>query len=107
MGECSCISPAHVMRNYLLYQMYHNNFAGAALSIIMRQYNRLVLNYFYVKHLLSVKSMQGDIDEQLVTATLASMSFSTLHSNDIDRRMDEAIDKINGGVDLFCLQRLS
>ena len=69
----------------------------------MRQFYRVVLDFFYVKFILSVKSIQGEIDQQVVMKTIASLSEKTMHNSTIDARMDFAIDKINGGDDLSCL----
>lgn len=69
----------------------------------MRQVYRLVLDYFYLKHLLCVKSLEEMPDEMAVLKTVASLAEKTLHSSTIDRRMDKAIDMINAGDDLSCL----
>lgn len=99
----SCLSEPHVLRNYLLYKIYSSYFPGKDAATIMRKFYRIVLDFFYVKTFLSVKSMQVEIDEQIVMKTLASFSEKTLHNSTIDARMDFAIDKINGGDDLSCL----
>jgi len=99
----SCLSAPHVLRNYLLYKLYHRYFPGLSLETIMRQYYRLVLEYFYVKHLLSVRSLEECVDEAVVAKTLSGMSEKTMHSALIDNLFDKAIDLINSGDDLSCL----
>lgn len=99
----SCLSAPHVLRNYLLYRLYHRHFPGTSLETIMRQYYRLVLEYFYVKHLLSVRSMKECVDEAVVAKTLSGMAEKTMHSDVIESLFDKAIDMINSGDDLSCL----
>jgi len=101
--EDSCLSEPFVLRNYLLYKLYSSYFPGKNTATVMRQFYRVVLDFFYVKFILSVKSMQGEIDQQVVMKTIASLSEKTMHNSTIDARMDFAIDKINGGDDLSCL----
>lgn len=101
--EDSCLSEPYVLRNYLLYKLYSSYFPGKNTATVMRQFYRVVLDFFYVKFILSVKSMQSEIDQQVVMKTIASLSEKTMHNSTIDARMDFAIDKINGGDDLSCL----
>ncbi|EJD6656197.1 TPA: lysine-N-methylase [Enterobacter cloacae] len=101
--EDSCLSEPYVLRNYLLYKLYSSYFPGKNMATMMRQFYRIVLDFFYIKFILSVRSMQGEIDQQVVMKTIASLSEKTMHNNTIDARMDAAIDKINGGDDLSCL----
>ncbi|MDA2940321.1 flagellin lysine-N-methylase [Enterobacter cloacae] len=101
--ENSCLSEPYVLRNYLLYKLYSSYFPGKNMATIMRQFYRIVLDFFYIKCILSVRSMQGEIDQQVVMKTIASLSEKTMHRSDMDARMDFAIDKINGGDDLSCL----
>lgn len=101
--ETSCLSEPYVLRNYLLYKLYSSYFPGKNMATIMRQFYRIVLDFFYIKCILSVRSMQGAIDQQVVMKTIASLSENTMHNTTIDARMDFAIDKINGGDDLSCL----
>ena len=99
----SCLSEPYVLRNYLLYKLYSSYFPGKNTATIMRQFYRIVLDFFYIKCILSVRSMQGEIDQRVVMKTIASLSEKTMHNQTIDARMDFAIDKINGGDDLSCL----
>ncbi|QBC03037.1 flagellin lysine-N-methylase [Enterobacter cloacae] len=99
----SCLSEPYVLRNYLLYKFYSSYFPGKNTATIMRQFYRIVLDFFYIKCILSVRSMQGEIDQRVVMKTIASLSEKTMHNQTIDARMDFAIDKINGGDDLSCL----
>ncbi|WP_447088060.1 flagellin lysine-N-methylase [Enterobacter bugandensis] len=101
--ESSCLSEPYVLRNYLLYKLYSSYFPGKNTANIMRQFYRIVLDFFYIKFILSVRSMQEDIGQQVVMKTIASLSEKTMHNQTIDARMDFAIDKINGGDDLSCL----
>lgn len=101
--ENSCLSEPHVLRNFLLYKVYHSYFPGENTATIMRQFYRIVLEFFYIKVFLSVKSMHGEMSREVVMKTIASFSEKTLHNQTIDARLDHAIDKINGGDDLSCL----
>ncbi|MRI48041.1 lysine-N-methylase, partial [Enterobacter ludwigii] len=84
-------------------KLYSGYFPGKNTATIMRQFYRIVLDFFYLKVFLSVKSMDEQLDQQMVMKTIASFSEKTLHNQTIDARMDFAIDKINGGDDLSCL----
>ncbi|MGU3413203.1 flagellin lysine-N-methylase [Enterobacteriaceae bacterium C34A] len=99
----SCLSAPHVLRNLVTYKIYHSHFPGVDYSTAMRQVYRLILDYFYVKHLLSVKSLEEVPDRSTILKIVASLAEHTLHSSTIDRRMDKAIDMINAGDDLSCL----
>lgn len=92
-----------MLRNLLTYKIYHSHFPGVDYSTAMRQVYRLILDYFYVKHLLSVKSLEEVPDRSTILKIVASLAEHTLHSSTIDRRMDKAIDMINAGDDLSCL----
>ncbi len=59
--ESSCLSEPHVLRNFLLYKVYHSYFPGENTATIMRQFYRIVLEFFYIKVFLSVKSMHGEM----------------------------------------------
>lgn len=99
----SILSAPHVLRNLLTYKIYHSHFPEADFSTAMRQVYRLILDYFYTKHLLSVKSLEVTPDEAMVLKIVASLAEKTLHSPVINQRMDKAIDMINAGDDLSCL----
>ena len=99
----SILSAPHVLRNLLTYKIYHCHFPDADFSTIMRQVYRLILDYFYIKHLLSVTSLEATPDEATVLKIVASLAEKTLHSPIINQRMDKAIDMINAGDDLSCL----
>ena len=101
--ENSCLSEPHVLRNYLLYKLYSSYFPGNGIDTILRQFYRIVLDFYYLKVFLSVKSMQETIDQQVVMKTIAGFSEKTMHNQSMDARLDFAIDKINGGDDLSCL----
>lgn len=101
--QTSCLAAPHVLRNLLTYKIYHGDFPGTDLSTVMRQFYRLVLDYFYIKHLLSVKSLHETIDEAAVQKVVASLAEKTLHVTQIDQRLDGAINTINAGDDLSCL----
>ncbi|HAS0834686.1 TPA: lysine-N-methylase [Enterobacter cloacae subsp. cloacae] len=101
--EDSCLSEPYVLRNYLLYKLYSSYFPGKNMATMMRQFYRIVLDFFYIKFILSVRSMQGELDQQVVMKTIASLSEKAMHNTTIDARMDAAIDKINGGDVLSCL----
>ncbi|WP_438681604.1 hypothetical protein [Scandinavium sp.] len=86
-----------------IYKIYTSHFPGTDVSTVMRQFYRLVLEYFYLKHMLSAHSLQGEVNEAVVLKTLASLSEKTMHSATLDTRMNRAIDMINAGDDLSCL----
>ena len=99
----SCLSEPYVLRNYLLYKLYSTYFPANSMATIMHQLYRIVLDFFYMKTVLSVKSMQEDIDQKAVMKTLASLSAYTMHDENINDRMDTAIDIINSDDKFSCL----
>ncbi|NUL38296.1 flagellin lysine-N-methylase [Kosakonia sacchari] len=99
----SCLGEPHVLRNYLLYKLYESDFPGTNIATILRQFYRIVMDYFYLKTFLSVQSLHVEIDQTLVMKTIATFSEKTMHNSTINQRMDAAIDTINGGDDLSCL----
>ncbi|ANR80152.1 lysine-N-methylase [Kosakonia sacchari] len=99
----SCLGEPHVLRNYLLYKLYESDFPGTNMATILRQFYRIVMDYFYLKTFLSVQSLHVEIDQTLVMKTIATFSEKTMHNSTINQRMDAAIDTINGGDDLSCL----
>ncbi|AOP99686.1 flagellin lysine-N-methylase [Enterobacter hormaechei] len=101
--EDSCLSEPHVLRNYLLYKLYSSYFPGNTRATILRQFYRIVLDFFYLKIFLSVKASQEEIHPHTLMKTIAGFSEKTMHNSSIDARLDNAIDKINGGDDLSCL----
>lgn len=101
--EDSCLSEPHVLRNYLLYKLYSSYFPGNSRATILRQFYRIVLDFFYLKIFLSVKASQEEINPNTLMKTIAGFSEKTMHNSSINARLDHAIDKINGGDDLSCL----
>jgi len=99
----SCLGEPHVLRNYLLYKLYESDFPGTNTATILRQFYRIVLDYFYLKMFLSVQSLHVEIDPPLVMKTIATFSEKTMHNSTINKGIDTAIDTINGGDDLSCL----
>ena len=99
----SCLSEPHVLRNYLLYKIYHSNFPQNSLSTLMRQFSLLVLDYFYVKQLLSARSFNDELTEDVLIKTIASFAEKTMHSSTVSIQLNEALDAINSGDDLSCL----
>ncbi|MEO3991861.1 flagellin lysine-N-methylase [Pseudocitrobacter cyperus] len=99
----SCLAEPHVLRNYLLYKIYNGYFPGKDTATILRQFYRIVLDFYYIKVFLSVKSMHQEVDQTMVMKTIASFSQRTMHNTAIDARLNHIINKINGGDDLSAL----
>ncbi|ELW9442195.1 flagellin lysine-N-methylase [Pluralibacter gergoviae] len=99
----SCLSAPHVLRNYLLYKIYHSNFPQNSLATLLRQFSLLVLDYFYIKQLIAVRSLNEPLTEEVVLKTIASFAEKTMHSSVIGIELNEALDMINSGDDLSCL----
>lgn len=103
----SCLKEPYVIRNYLLYQLYSNWFPGNDLSLIMRKFYRIVMDYFFVKFSLAVKSLHQDITPDTVVELVADYYQYISHSASMADKLDSAIDEINFGDDLSCLLLLS
>ena len=99
----SCLKEPYVMRNYLLYQLYTCWFPGKDLSLMMRIFYRMVLDYFYLKVSISVKSLYKDIKQDDVINLFADYYQYSRHSDAMADKLDKAINEINGGDDLSCL----
>lgn len=99
----SCLSEPHVLRNYLLYLLYRGNFPGTSRDLVLRKLYHLILNYYYFRQVIAVRSLREEITVQTVSKTLAIFSENTMHSSVFDAEIDEVIDLINGGDDLSCL----
>lgn len=103
----SCLKEPYVMRNYLLYHLYTSWFPGDDFSLIMRKFYRIVMDYFFVKFSLAVKSLHQDITPDDVIELVADYYQYISHSASIEDKLDQAINEINNGDDLSCLLLLS
>ncbi|GLR08314.1 lysine-N-methylase [Mixta theicola] len=99
----SCLKEPYVMRNYLHYQLYSSWFPGKDLALIMRKFYRIVMDYFFLKFSLAVKSLQQEIKQDDVVELFADYYQYINHSSSMADKLDKAIDEINGGDDLSCL----
>ncbi|MGD8163580.1 flagellin lysine-N-methylase [Pantoea sp. FN0307] len=99
----SCLKDPYVLRNYLLYQIYTSWFPGKDLSLIMRLFYRMVMDYFFLKISLAVKSLYKDIKQEDVLTLFADYYQYVGHSAQTADNLDKAINEINGGDDLSCL----
>lgn len=99
----SCLKEPYVLRNYLLYQLYSNYFPGKDLSLIMRHFYRIVMDYFFLKVSLSVQSLHQEIKQDDVLHLFADYYQYVGHSASITDKLNKAINEINGGDDLSCL----
>lgn len=99
----SCLSPAYVMRNYLLYRLYTDYFPGRDLKTIMQKLSMLIMDYFYIKVSLSVKSMGSELKEIDVARLVADYSDRTKHSADALQALDGITSNISAGDQLTTL----
>lgn len=99
----SCLAEPYVIRNYLQYQLYTSYFPGRDLSLIMRSFYRMVIDYFCLKVLLTVKSLHQEITQEDILHLFADYHQHVYHSTRMADKLDNAINEINGGDDLSCL----
>lgn len=99
----SCLKDAHVLRNYLLYQLYTSWFPGKDLSLMMRRFYRIVMDYFFLKVSLSVKSLRQEMAQSDIIELFADYYQYISHTDSMADKLDNAINEINGGDDLSCL----
>lgn len=99
----SCLAEPHVLRNYLHYQLYTSCFPGRDISQIMRIYYRIVMDYFFLKLSFSIKSLHQEIKQEDVMQLIADYHQYINHTLHMKDKLDQAINKINGGDDLSCL----
>lgn len=99
----SCLAEPYVLRNYLQYHLYKLYFPGHDLNLMMRNFYRIVMDYFCLKVLVTVESLHQELTENDIILLFADYHQRVHHSAPMADQLDRAINEINGGDDLSCL----
>jgi lysine-N-methylase len=97
----------YILRNYFQYRLYHDRFAIDKSVPILKQFYLLVVDYFYVKSLLSAYALEkGQIDEKTLVEVMYSYHSYRQHSDTTKVEFMAGIDSVKRNDDLSVLQLL-
>lgn len=97
----------YILRNYFQYRLYHDRFAIDKSVLILKQFYLLVVDYFYVKSLLSAYALEkGQIDEKTLVEVMYSYHSYRQHSDTTKAEFMAGIDSVKRNDDLSVLQLL-
>jgi len=97
----------YILRNYFQYRLYHDRFAIDKSIPVMKQLYLLVVDYFYVKSLLSAYVLEkGEITEQTVVDVMYSYHSYRQHNELAKAQFMAGIDSVKRNDDLSVLQLL-
>lgn len=101
------LSNPNILKNYFLYRFYNDSFPGRDLSKSLRQYYYLLTDYFYLKTSLSVIASRKPIEQSDIIQMFYSYHTLKQHNQDINKKLDVIINKVNLGDDLSAIMLLS
>lgn len=97
----------YILRNYFQYRLYHDRFAIDKSIPILKQLYLLVVDYFYIKSLLSAYVLdRGEMTEQALIDVMYSYHSYRQHSGVATAEFMAGIDSIKRNDDLSVLQLL-
>lgn len=97
----------YILRNYFQYRLYHDRFAIDKSIPVMKQLYLLVVDYFYVKSLLSAYVLEkGELTEQTVVDVMYSYHSYRQHNELAKAQFMAGIDSVKRNDDLSVLQLL-
>jgi lysine-N-methylase len=97
----------YILRNYFQYRLYHDRFAIDKSIPVMKQLYLLVVDYFYVKSLLSAYVLEkGGLTEQTVVDVMYSYHSYRQHNELAKAQFMAGIDSVKRNDDLSVLQLL-
>src|SRR5471030_35877 len=97
----------YILRNYFQYRLYHDRFGIDKSVPLLKQLYLLVVDYFYIKSLLSADIMQkGELSERAITDVMYSYHSFRQHSEVATAQFTAGIDSIKRNDDLSVLQLL-
>lgn len=96
-----------ILRNYFQYRLYHDRFAIDSTLPVLKQLYLLVVDYFYIKSLLSAHVLdKGNLDEKVVTDVIYSYHSYRQHTKSSTDYFVAEIDRVKSNDDLSVLQLL-
>lgn len=97
----------YILRNYFQYRLYHDRFAIDQSIPVLKQLYLLVVDYFYIKSLLSAHVLdKGNLDEKVVTDVIYSYHSYRQHTKSSTDYFVAEIDRVKSNDDLSVLQLL-
>lgn len=97
----------YILRNYFQYRLYHDRFAIDSQMPVLKQLYLLVVDYFYIKSLLSAHVIeQGILTEKAVIDVMYSYHSYRQHSKESTEHFIAEIDRVKRNDDLSVLQLL-
>ncbi len=97
----------YIIRNYFQYRLYHDRFAIDQSIPVLKQLYLLVVDYFYIKSLLSAHVLdKGNLDEKVVTDVIYSYHSYRQHTKSSTDHFIAEIERVKGNDDLSVLQLL-
>ncbi|MFC0179743.1 flagellin lysine-N-methylase [Thorsellia kenyensis] len=95
-----------ILKNYFLYRFYNDSFPGRDLKNSLRQFYYLLTDYFYLKTSLSVIASRKPIEQSDIITMFYSYHTLKQHNQDIEKKLDVIISKVNLGDDLSAIMLL-
>ncbi|WP_145561072.1 flagellin lysine-N-methylase [Yersinia mollaretii] len=97
----------HVLRNYFLYRLHHNQFAINNETSLLKQFYLIVVDFFFIRSLISayVKDNKSLTEDIIIDIFYSYHAFSQ-HGSGITNIFIEEIDKVKVNDDLSSLQLL-
>lgn len=97
----------YILRNYFQYRLYHDRFAIDQSIPVLKQLYLLVVDYFYIKSLLSAYVLEhGTLTEKAVIDVMYSYHSFRQHSKASTEQFIAEIDRVKRNDDLSVLQLL-
>jgi lysine-N-methylase len=96
-----------ILRNYFQYRLYHDRFAIDQSLPVLKQLYLLVVDYFYIKSLLSAHVLEkGNLNEKVVIDVIYSYHSYRQHTQASTEHFIAEIDRVKRNDDLSVLQLL-
>jgi len=97
----------HILRNYFQYRLYHDRFAISSALPLLKQLYLLVVDYFYIKFLLSSYVLDTkELTEKAVIDVMYSYHAYRQHSQSAHLNFIKGIDSVKHNDDLSLLKLL-
>ncbi len=97
----------YILRNYFQYRLYHDRFAIDQSIPVLKQLYVLVVDYFYIKSVLSAHALaHGSLTEQAIIDVMYSYHSYRQHNKIATKSFIAEIDRVKRNDDLSVLQLL-
>ncbi|EEQ06404.1 flagellin lysine-N-methylase [Yersinia bercovieri] len=97
----------HILRNYFLYRLHHNQFAILDEFSLLKQFYLIIVDFFFIRSLISVYVKNNkQLTEDIIIDIFYSYHAFSQHSSSVTTMFIEEIDKVKVNDDLSSLQLL-